>query len=380
MNFGLENKLKGITASSVEKFLLYSGWKMDESFIGCKLVPFYKEDEPDFRIAVPSSERYKDYFERINILVNILADYYEKKEDEIITAIRGIYSDHIQFRIVSETSKSGSIPLDYAAKCIEGLKDLVLYSACAEQKPVPVCMRANNSAKSSLENFQFGQTQVGSFIINIDVQVVDESDDQCFLEEVKPLPTERPEHRIVKRIETAMGQINRVVNRDTKISALIENGYECGTTANICDAIYKLKSDKDDDITVETTFRYAGALCHQIIDPVSYTFDSTHFFVADEISKRYKNQTLVDDVELTGFIKMLSKNASTDNGESENTIRLLTKVDDHARTVILHLSEDDHKVACDAYRDDREVVVAGTLDKSNKYWEFTTITSFSVVE
>ena len=45
----------------------------------------------------------------------------------------------------------------------------------------------------------------------------------------------------------------------------------------------------------------------------------------------------------------------------------------------VHLSADDHKAACDAYCDDREVEIAGTLDKSQKRWFFTEVTSFKVL-
>ena len=49
------------------------------------------------------------------------------------------------------------------------------------------------------------------------------------------------------------------------------------------------------------------------------------------------------------------------------------------RSINVHLSADDHKAACAAYRDDCEVEIAGTLDKSQKRWFFTEVTSFKVL-
>lgn len=49
------------------------------------------------------------------------------------------------------------------------------------------------------------------------------------------------------------------------------------------------------------------------------------------------------------------------------------------RCINVHLSADDHKAACDAYRDDCEVEIAGTLDKSQKRWFFTEVTSFKAI-
>ena len=77
---------------------------------------------------------------------------------------------------------------------------------------------------------------------------------------------------------------------------------------------------------------------------------------------------------------MLSKSSAGPSDETENTIRLLTKIDNQMRAVNLHLSADNHTLACNAYRDDKEVIVTGTLDKSNKFWIFSEVSSFTVVE
>lgn len=99
----------------------------------------------------------------------------------------------------------------------------------------------------------------------------------------------------------------------------------------------------------------------------------------DEISKRYKDCTLVEDVTLKGTIKMLSKSPSAGGDEEENTVRLLTKIDGQMRSISLHLPPDKHALACNAYRDDKEVCISGTIDKSGKYWFFTEVTEFTVI-
>ena len=68
-----------------------------------------------------------------------------------------------------------------------------------------------------------------------------------------------------------------------------------------------------------------------------------------------------------------------DNNEIENTIRLVTRIDGKTRSISVHLSAADHVAACDAYRDDREVEIAGTLDKSQSRWFFTEVTGFRVL-
>ena len=378
MNAILNKSLNGITPASIEKYLSFTGWKRDTSFANHKLMVFQNNTEGNLRIAVPATTAISDYIARVYDLILTLSSLTDCAENDIIASLKSAYTDRMQFRIIAESSKNGKIPLDYAARCIEGLKELVLYAACAEEKACPICVRTFNNAKVNLDKFQFEQTEIGSFIFNVGVQVADEDNEQLFLPEVNPQPYEPPEHRIVKRIEKAILQIDDVAERRITMSNLVKNAYEEGITANMCDAISMLKPE-DGDIELETSIHYAEAITRAVIPPTVRKFDNIHFALVDDISRRYKDCTLIEDVTLRGMINMLSKSASAAE-EGENTVRLFTKIEGKSRAVTLHLSPENHTLACDAYRDDREVEVSGVIDKSGKYWFFSEVNSFRVIE
>ncbi len=380
MNTYFLKNFQGITSASIEKYLLFTGWFRDESFKNNRMWIFRNHADKDFSIAVPASENLTDFYSRLYDLIHTLSMYNERPEQEIIDSLKSAYTDRIRFRIVTETSKDGRIPLEYAAQCLEGLKDLVLYAACAEENARPICARTYNNAKSITKKFQFGQTEIGSFIFNIDVQVASEENEQHYLIDAAPTIPEPKEHKIIKRIETAIQQVNSVANRQMKVNELVEHAYKDGLTANMCDAITKLRPDDIEDIMLETSIYYAEAITHSVTSPKVSLFDNVHFALVDEISKRYKDCTMIEDVALNGTIRMLSKGTSGSNDETENTVRLLTKVENQIRAVNLHLSPENHMLACNAYRDDKEVNVIGTLDKSNKFWFFNEVTSFTVID
>lgn len=379
MSSYLKKNFHGITSSSIEKYLSLTGWEKIDTLSNHRFLTFRRRDDMDFSIAIPANDNAPDFYARVHDLVQMLSSYSDRTTEEITASLKSAFTDRIQFRIITESSQNGKIPLDYAARCLEGLKDLILYSACAEENARPVCSRTYNAAKSSLEKFQFEQTEIGSFVFNIGVQVANIENEQLFLDEVVS-PPNPAEHKIIKRIETAIKQVNDVVSREVKIADLVQNAYEDGLTANMCDAITKLKPVEGEDITLETSIYYAEAITRAVSAPIINTFDNVHFAFIDEISKRYKDCTLVEDVTLTGTIKMLSRNTSGTNEEAENKVRLLTKYEGSTRGVDLTLSPANHTIACDAYRDDKEVVVTGTLDKSGKYWFFSEVTDFTVVE
>lgn len=376
MSSFLMRNLNGITSASIEKYLLLTGWKIDNTLRNKRIVAFRNKADPDFQIAIPADEGAKDFYARVYDLVQVLSSYSNIPEQNIIDSLKSAYTDRIQFRIVAQTSEGGKIPLDYAARCLEGLKDLVLYAACAEESARPVCARTYNNAKNNLEKFQFEQTEIGSFIFNVGVQVASEENEQYYLDDAAPPLPEPTPHKIIKRIETAMQQVNSVAERQERIGDLVEYAYEDGLTANMCDAIVKLKPDRGEEVVLQTSIFYAEALTRAVSPPKVAILDNVHFALLDEISKRYKDCTLVEDVVLTGTIKMLSRGLDND---AENTIRLLTKIDNRMRAVDLHLSPESHLLACNAYRDDKEVSVTGVLDKSSKRWFFSEVTDFKVL-
>lgn len=220
MNSYLLRNLSGITSASIEKYLLFTGWVRDDTFNSTRMWVFKSKSDPEFKIAVPASEKATDFYPQVYNLIQTLSVVDGKTEQEIIDSLKSAYTDRLQFRIITEESQGGKLPLDYAARCLEGLKDLVLYAACAEENAKPICARTYNSAKRALEKFQFGQTQIGSFIINIDVQVADEENEQLYLIDAGAPPDEPPEHKIIKRIGTAITQVDGVANRQISITQL----------------------------------------------------------------------------------------------------------------------------------------------------------------
>nr|WP_308000289.1 hypothetical protein [uncultured Merdimonas sp.]DAZ20011.1 MAG TPA: hypothetical protein [Caudoviricetes sp.] len=369
------NKLKiisNITASAIEKYLLLNDWRRDYSFKNNKLMVFEWNEES---LVIPASEKYRDFYIKLVDVVDALSEIYHKSFAEIVKEIMASYYDLLQFRIKSEISEEGELPLGYASNCIEGLKDLILYSACAEGNPEAVCLRTTNNAKQILDNFRLAQTEVGSFVINIDIKVVDEENEQL------PLPgivsDYSFEHKIVKRIGKAIQQIDDITKGDSEMDEVLSNAYESGVTANICDALMKLKPENS-DVEVETTIRYASSISHTTNDISSVNIRGNHFYVMNEISKRYRDKEMNQNTTIRGIIKSLDKK-KIGEVKYERKISIISFLDGQYRVVKAELDEESHKEACDAFRDEREVEIKGNLDMSSKIWRIKRIDSFRVL-
>lgn len=366
-----ENLYK-ITAASLEKYLLFNNWREDYGFPNKKLRVFQLNEDT---IVVPSSEKYKDFYIVLPDVLETLADIYDKTSKEIIKQITSSYYDLLEFRIKSKISEDGELPLEYAANCIEGLKELVLYSAHAEEKKEPVCLRVTNNAKEILDNFKLAQTEVGSFVINLDIKVAEEEGEQY------SLPVGEPdvsiEHKIVKRIGKAIQQIDDVASQKSNLDEILPDAYKSGITANMCDALMKLKPENA-DVSIVTKIRYASAITQRPDDVEIIEIKNNHFYTMDEISRRYKAVEKIENVVVRGIIKTLRKDPAKKD-QFNTGIDLVTYVDNKLRTIKAVLSDDDHKRACDAFRDGDEVEIQGMLDMSNKKWEMKHIEKFTLV-
>lgn len=363
--------LVGITPNAIDRYLYQLGWVKDLTFLNKNMWRYFNGIDTDMQMLVPARNDFVDYFLRLSDVVEFLSEVNNRAPKDIVNDLKTTYSDHLEFRIISSVSEAGKLPLDFAAGCIEGIKNLILYSACAEQEAKPICLKAGSKAKESLSKFELGQTKVGSFVINVETKVADENDDHIIR---LTDPTPSAEHKIVERITTAMQQIENAAKPDVRITDVAVEAYRCGITANMCESLLKLKQGFT-DVELETTIRYASAITDRVGVKRTVHFGDKHFAIIGEMAKIYRDQTIVEDMILTGIIKNMRL-----LGQAEHTISVECTVDKVGRRIVqATLSEEQHILACSAYESTLMIRMEGVVDKSKKIWFISELTKFQVL-
>lgn len=363
-----------ITAASIDRYLQLNAWTRNYNFSNRCMMVYTSSNGFPKTIAIPASEEFDDFYPIVNNVIELLQKKENRSGIEIIKDITTTFIDRLEIRVISEITEDGKIPLEYAADCVEGLKELILYSVCAEQSARPICYRATDYAKSLLNRFKLAQTEKGSFILNVDIEVVDENNEQTVLAGCDiPVPFE---HKVIERIGTAIGQVDAIVQNQRQLNETAENAFEDGITANMCDAFLKMRPISDTD-KVATTIRYASSLMNRTGRIEQIEMRANHFLVIDELAKIYRDKVAIQEVTLTGMIRSLSKRTESDG--NLKTIRLYTTFDGSPRTVTISLTDAQYRIACDAHRDELEVSVSGELDMSERYWVMNNVTGFSPI-
>jgi len=361
--------IRKITAASLERYLLLNDWIRNYDFPNRNMMVFEYNNEI---LAFPASEGFSDFYVSLENVIETLSYLYDKSAVDIIKEITASYHDLLEFRIKSEISDDGQLPLDYASGCIEGIKELILYAACAEQANQPVCFRVTNNAKNLLNGFKLAQTEVGSFVINIDIQVADE-EEQYTLDGIEM--QSGMEHMVMQRIGQAIKQIDEIANDNNLFDEIVTNAYETGATANICESLMKLKPESA-SAEIETKIRYATVYGKREVDVVK--IQNRHFYTMNEISKHYRERESQMLVGVEGYITALNKK-KRDEVHSDRFIKAVVDVNGDMRTVSAELCDEDYRIACDAHRDGEKIFIYGVLDMSKKIYKFIRVDSFSII-
>lgn len=360
-----------ITAASIDRYLQLSGWLRNYDFANHNMMVYTNKNSHPKTLAIPAKEDFDDFYDILYNTINVLASIEKRSVNDVVKDIMTTFIDRLEFRVISEITEDGKIPIEYAAKCIEGVKDLILYSVCAEQSASPICYRATNYAKSLLNNFKLAQTEKGSFVLNVDIQVIDEAKEQMAFDEWDiPAPFE---HKVVERIGKAISQVDAIVNNQSQITETAKDAFETGITANMCDALLKMRPTFDGD-KVSTTIRYASSLTQKTGQIEHIEMRTNHFLIIDELSKIYRDKITVQEVALIGIIRSLTKKNDTEG--NLQTIKLYTTFEGTPHTVTVILSDAQYRMACDAHRDGLIVEVFGELDTSERYWTMENVTHF----
>ncbi|KEZ88699.1 hypothetical protein IO99_00525 [Clostridium sulfidigenes] len=385
--------LKNITVDSLRNYLKNDGWKLDESFPNKKVFLYKKKlDDDTFSITVPASSNFKDYSIRVNDIIELLSELYGKSSNIITERILNnsgdLYvidnkeieeikndKDIMSFRIMSKECENGSIPLEYGANIVEGLKKLILSAIFSEENPRPYFFRPSRDTHIELSRYKLAQTEVGSYIFNIEIE--NDYANQIEFDNTGIIQDISHQRKVIKRIQNGIQKVIQV--RDNgNTEELFKTGYKSGLNANMCDALLSLKNE-DNDLSIESTVKWSNKLPqpYGIVDKVVLKNDD--FYIIKNISEKYKENKPMN-TEVKGKITRLSNNKNSQGISIERNIVIKGKVDGKDRRIKVDLNDYDYMDACEAHKKDLEISVKGELTKNGKNWLIDNYKEFKVFD
>lgn len=385
--------LKNITTDSLQTYLRKERWKLDVNFPNKKVFLYTKEfDGDNFSIMIPASNKFKDYLVRVNDIIELLSELEGKSSDiiteRILKCSGNLYTidnkeiveeknnkDILSFRVVSKVCENGSIPLEYGANIVEGLRKLILSAIFSEESPKPYFIRPSKDTHIELSKYKLAQTKVGSYIFNIEIE--NDYINQLEFDNTGIMESVSQQRKVIKRIQNGMQKVIQV-NHGENVDELIKNGYANGLNANMCDALLSLQNE-DSSLNIESTVQWSDKLPKPtgIIEKV--TLSNSDFYVIRTLSEKYK-ETQATYVEIIGKITRLCNIKNSQGISSERNILIKCQIDGKNRSVKVDLNDYDYMEACEAHKNDLLISVKGELTKVGKTWRVSNCKEFNILK
>ena len=125
-----------VTPRALKGYAEGLGWKRVEGVNG-SIAVYQNPKSPLRQMIVPLDEQFDDYGERTAEAIRKLAEYEKRPASEILNHLLLPPADLLRFREISSAAEAGDLPLDHAARLIDGTRRMLLSVAHSVVAPQP---------------------------------------------------------------------------------------------------------------------------------------------------------------------------------------------------------------------------------------------------
>ncbi len=348
--------LLAISPAALSAYARFAGWSQYETYREHSDI-YIGETLPE--IIVPRTTRLGDYASAVASLIKTFAQV--AVQDELTVYRSLVIADRDVIRIRATESDDGSLSLEDGANLVNGARSMVLAAACSLHDPRPVYRPgANREAVRLLRQMRIGQTNQGSFVVNLLTPVVPPQLPMIFKD---PDDNNAPiARRMTKRLSESLAAARRSTERAVAVdSDAFSDTVTKGVSANLCEALVQI---------IEPFPALEVGISWARTRPVTMPGDVIRFSRADaallgEAACSLRERAPKPDTCLHGFVRILKR----DGEELDGTIRLKTEIDGHQQSVEADLEQMDYERAVQARRDRALVKMKGDLQRSGQRWQ-----------
>lgn len=342
--------------SSFARFLLKLGWENTND-----LNEFYnvwhspiiagKQEE----LVVPITNDVFKLERDLNNIIKTLMSFYDKKEYQILDDFENSVRDQVKFRVKSEMTEDGYIPLVEGVRLLENTKEMLVASFLSvERKKKNFTGPHPENVNKAISNIKMGQTEEGSFIINIylpndyyeDGQppLFEEDSDSFTRKALKIL--EQASTELISKVETYEEQNNDL--------SVFDESYLLGVSSNFCSALSEISSNGKNDVEIEIIFNNK---INDKEDIRKIEIKREIIPIIDNVKEYYKQDLTTENFVLIGHVTKLHQEVD----DSEGDITLTCEIDGKLKKVKLELNETFYTIAQEAHRNKSYLRCVGTL-------------------
>lgn len=319
---------------------------------------------------IPDKTLYSDYRRLVDTMLRTAAEVEKTDVEHVIKAINALNVDILKIHLPEPIGSDGTIPLDDATRIIDGIRKLISSAtSTAEDIAAGITPKEEYSeqksanVKAANRNLRLGQTEVGSYVITVESEVVPDSN-QTTLNATPKMPLERMALVTLAGALTAVKEYRPREPAEGDDTDIITEAARRGVSANLCDNLSEISQIQQENkhTGLDIEFRWAPEYPVEPETPsrIEITPDKMNY-VAKVVDKRILAERK-HNITLTGHVKGLSRSKTEETGK----VTIETNVKNGPQTVTVYLAGEDYEKAIKAHGKGYVLTVSGDLVKANK--------------
>ncbi|MCK3656415.1 hypothetical protein A4G19_13860 [Pasteurellaceae bacterium Macca] len=344
--------LHNLSITDFARYLETHGWCIDFEHPYSVIWRKFKGNQFLGEITLPKEETV-DKEESLTRALQRLAEYENISPNLMLSKIMNQHNDLISIRVVGKSVQDGTIPLNDGVKLFEKTKNLIHALALSAKKKKSLFSNGSGGKDvlSFMDQIRLGQTQVGSYIINLcyPVENIEVGKQNEIIEAISF--SRSVTHNLLNSLNKLKEKAQNYDQDPTVFASLIPEGV----SHNLCDAIVGL-SGIQKQRTVEISLQ-AGPIKDDSITTSDFkiSFTPAEIAVVETASKYYQGEYTLPYYEVIGKIVGLHSRNLSEGGY----IQVPCKVDNKTVEIRIDLTPEQYQTATEAHKTEKQVICKG---------------------
>ena len=307
----LRSYLPALEGPQLQRYLITNGW-VNDGHLGNVATIWHRPDDKisDAELLLPARGIARDYDDRLLDLLATLAQFESREPVAVVTSITNLSVDLISIQVIHPDVEGGSIPLEDGVLLNEKAQDLVT-SAALSALSRRRHFRGMRSPETNayLGRLRLGQTQVGSYVINVIAPLSTQDTPQY------PLEKRSFSRLVTNNLAHALKALHEGIMRYNEASDLsvFDSAIESGASANMCDALVGLSgTNHSRAFSVLISPSPLEPITEEI--PFHYKFDVKSIAVMEQAANYFKDNYILHDQVIQGYVKRLDRAPGQETG------------------------------------------------------------------
>ncbi len=328
-----------ITSEQLRSYLESKGWFEDGKIKSVATI-WHRHDDLDAEVVLPFPSA-KDHTQRLKEAIAAIAAVENRIAQQVEDDARRISANVVSVRVIHPDTRDGTIPINDGVLLIENVKELLLSAAQSlRAKRKQFIGKAAADAKAYIDTLLLGQTEVGSYVVNVIAPVNENPEPENQTAESVPHA-----QAVTQSLVAGLDALEKASTEfeENQNLAVFDRAILSGASANMCDALLGLSGlHRNRSIEIKIAFQM-GLLFET--KPRTFAFGANQLEILIKASGYYKEDYVLENRKITGFVKKLSRPL----GERLGTVTIQCKVDDIDRLVNVDLDGDEYHNAVRAH-------------------------------